>query len=266
MKTSIFLLLLLSLAPGHAATYLIDFGPNTGTYSMVNDIPVTTGAGATTPSPQGSIYWNNVSSSTTVNPNTTGTATNLVDTANGASSIGISGVGRYNGFQTGGLLNPNAMLLGDFAVGSATGDYLYFQAGDSAATVTITGLNPALDYDFQLFGTRETANGTDTRWTRYSITGDAGSQIAWLQTSGAGSGSAAKPNGNDDTFATFSGISPTAGGTITLTFTGFTTENGATGTFGYLGAMSITAVPEPSTALLAGSMLGFALLRRRRQA
>lgn len=104
----------------------------------------------------------------------------------------------------GGLASPDASLLGDFAIPTVTSDYLFFTDG-LTPQITLGGLDPSKTYDLSFFATRDTSG---TRTTTYTVA--AVSQT--LQTSGSGAGSAAVPNGNDDTVVTLAGLAPTAGG------------------------------------------------------
>ncbi len=236
-----------------AAIYYVDFGVNDATN------------GSTTPSPASNgIYYNNYFFN---GPNFDAAAvlppvTNLVDSTGAPSAIDLTETGfKANGLQNGGLATPNPALLGNFAVGTVTGDYFFTEgtpAAPATGTLVFSDLSPAANYSLNLFGVRST---TEVRNTLYSVTDLTGLQTATLQTSGPGSGSAANPNGNDDTIIAFNGLIPTAGGTITLQVTNVDSN------FSYLGALSltVTAVPEPTSAASLLCVVGLSLNRRRRR-
>ena len=242
-----------------AATFLIDFGLNNA-------------QGSTTSSPDtNGNTWNNIYSNAAAGNNTGGTGTstglsNLVSTANSGSSISlalINGTGAWSvsgGTGFGGLMNPSAALLGDFAVATATQDY-FFTSGGGTASILISGLDQSMTYDFSFFATRNT---TETRTTLYTITDNIGIHTVTLQTSGAGIGTnsaeypTGQPNGNDDEIVSLTGMVPNSSGELNFML------SNVNGGFSYIGAMEITSVPEPTAALLGGlAAFGFAFTRRR---
>lgn len=228
---------------------LIDFGPST--------VP---GDGSPMVSPDSNgFYWNNA----ILNMRRGGgdqppNVVNMVTDANIATGIGItfSDNWQMNGNSAGGLMSPNPALLGDLAQLNATRDYIFLNSSDSgsSAWMTFTGLNPALTYDFQIFATRE---HTETRTTRYTVEDANGTYEQLLQTSGAGIG-AGNYNGNNNKFAVFTGLVPNEAGEIKLTL------SAAASPFAYIGAMSITAVPEPHEVGLALALGCFVLILARR--
>jgi lysophospholipase L1-like esterase len=152
----------------------------------------------------------------------------LVDTTgrNTGLKMKITGGFQVNGKNNGGLFapnGPNAALLGDLAVQTATEDYFYSSADgkwdggndDLPGGFMIEGLDPALQYEFRFFGSRAT---TEVRVTEYSVRG-ANSGAANLQTSGAGMGSNGIYNGNDSGVAVVSGIRPDAFGQVFIDVT-----------------------------------------------
>lgn len=244
-----------------AATFLIDFGLNNA-------------AGSQTASPDtNGSYWNNVYSDNAAGTGNTGNGTsnglsNLVNTANVASTISLalsSGTQPWSasgGTGFGGLITPNPALLGNLAIGTATQDY-FFVGSAGTATIAIGGLNPSLTYNFRMFGTRNTAA---TRTTAYTITDNLGPHVITLQTSGTGIGTntavypTGQPDGNDDEIVSLNGMVPTSLGTLNLGL------SNVAGDFSYLGVMEITSVPESGTALLTGlAGIGFAFIRSRRR-
>lgn len=195
-------------------TVYIDFGPNDG----VN--------GNTTASPdQNGNYWNNVT-----NTSTTAPQVNLADKANastGAYTTITSGFSS-NGIQNGGLLSPDAGLLGDIAIPTATQDYFHTTASSG---FSVRGLDKTKGYVFNFFGSR---NDPEKRVTAYSLTG-ATFYNGTLQTSGTDLGGTGY-HGNTKTILTSDIIMPDDNGHINLTVT--KTE----GAFGYLGVMKMYQV------------------------
>jgi hypothetical protein len=253
----------------------IDFGrnevgaPGSGSNGVImpTNGTMNTGAGNSTGVADGfGHYWNNAWMNTAnVNGNTPASVTNLITSANVGTGINLSFSNGWqsNGFNNGGLVNPSSSLLGDFASTNATGDYFFFNHSDPLApasvSMTFTGLDISLSYNFKIFATRDTM---EVRKSQYSITDVNGLHTFTLQTSGAGIG-AGGANGNNNTFATFTNIVPGPGGTITLSLT-----NAATSGFAYVGALQLTAVPEPGSVgvMFAIGCAGLVVLHRRKQA
>lgn len=243
-------------------TLYIDFGRNDVTNGIImpSDATMNAAAGNSTGVADSyGIYWNNAwMNSAVVGGITPPSVTNLINSSNVGTGVGLTFTTGWqsNGFNNGGLLAPSSSLLGNIASKNATGDYYFVQ--NNSATLTLTGLNPLMTYDFKMFGTRET---TEVRRTLYTVTDINGTHTFTLQTSGAGIG-AGGYNGNNNTFANFNGLVPDGSGTITLKV-----ESAIAGNFGYLGTMQVTAaVPEPSTIALVGaaSLAGLVIYRRRR--
>ncbi|WP_170302750.1 RICIN domain-containing protein [Chitinophaga oryziterrae] len=195
-------------------TVYIDFGPNDVTNGNITASPDINGN-----------YWNNVT-----NINTTAPPVNLADKANASTGAYIKITSGFlsNGIQNGGLLSPDAGLLGDFAIPTATQDYFHTTASSS---LSIRGLDKTKGYVFNLFGTR---NDPEKRITTYSLTG-ASFYNGILQTSGTDLGGTGY-NGNTKTILTSDIIMPDDNGQINLTVT--KTE----GSFGYLGVMKMNQV------------------------
>ncbi len=145
-------------------------------------------------------------------------------------SLVISGGFLCNGRKNGGLLWPDAAKLGDFAVGSATGDFFYVQNADAPGALVLSGLSPAQTYTVRLFAARD---DSEVRATRYDVQG----KTALLQTSGPGAGAG---NTNDDTVAAVEGVAPDAWGNV---FIDVSSEQGA---FAYLSALELVAEAAPS--------------------
>lgn len=209
---------------------LIDFGPNDGANGLITS----------SPDAQGN-YWNNLTSGSSV-PSGLSLA-NLVSADNTPTSIGAtitSGGWSNNGIQNGGLTAPDALLLGDFAVATATEDYFFVQGGDgTTGTLRLNGLNAGSTYNLSFFATRNTT-AADIRTSRFSATDANGLHVIDLQTSGAGAGSSARPYGNDDTMVSLTGLKPNVSGQINLTLT---IVNGG---FAYIGALEISETGNPT--------------------
>ena len=86
-----------------------------------------------------------------------------------------------------------------------------------------------------MFATRDTPT---VRTTKYSVTDANGPHEVNLQTSGAGAGSPAVPNGNDDTIVELDALVPNASGQINLTV------SVVTGGFAYIGILKIIPLPS----------------------
>lgn len=212
-------------------------------------------------------YWNNAWYNTNNLSQSPPSVVNLITNTNKDTGIDLSFSKGWeaNGFRNGGLMDPNASLLGDIAFVNATGDYFFHNGTNSGAlgyaTMTFSGLNPELTYDFKFFATRLQTNASDVRKTEYSITDINGVHSTILQTTGPGIG-AGGYNGNNNTFAYLEGIIPDEFGNILLTVK--VIEGG----YAYLGTLQLTAVPEPGMYGIAAAAGCIALIvaRRRRRA
>ena len=140
----------------------------------------------------------------------------------------IAGGFQSNGRSNGGLLWPDSALLGEFAVGSATGDYFYTTGEDVPGALFFRGLDPSRTYTLRLFAARDDA---EVRITRYAVQG-AASASATLQTSGPGAGHLGGTT-NDDDLAEFAGVRPDAWGQL------FLDVSIDQGTYGYLSALEL---------------------------
>lgn len=232
---------------GTHQTILVDFGPN----------DVTNGDATGSPDWLGQ-YWNNVVGAGGAVALTPFGAANLVAANNASTTIGISSTGSgwlANGKLNGGLLTPSFTLLGNFAVTNATEDYFFTQ---SAASMTVTNLDPSQNYRLRLFGTR---NANSVRISRYVVTGANGPFTNLLQTSGATwTNNGAAYNGNNDTIASIPGVVPNGSSQIQLDV-----SIAAADAFAYLGIMEIAAnrspVAQPLTIGCArGATVSFAVI------
>lgn len=178
-------------------------------------------------------YWNNIVSSETGSPSTkpAGYKVNLVNSTNAATGFVLETTEdfRANGRNNGALKEPDATLLGDLAVATATEDYFFIETNqnDKGAFV-LKGLNPEKAYKFYIFGSRE---GTDNRTAIFSISGTNGSH-GTHQTTGAGIGTKT-PNTNDNHVFESGYVLPKTNGEILF-------EVGIlSGGFAYINAMKI---------------------------
>jgi lysophospholipase L1-like esterase len=227
MKRKLLLLALATIALGKAhgqkavRSLLIDFGPNDGSN------------GNATPSPDANgSYWNNVL-------NNTGVADTfrLVDKQNQATGIKAKVGPNFltNGIQNGGLLAPSAALLGEYAIATATQDYLFVQGtgSTSMATVRFSGLDKSKRYVFHVFGSRQAS--TETRTTQYKFTGANVSTITQT-TTGANVGANGYP-GNNNTITRSDTVTADAAGGISFEL------SKTVGSFGYINLMRVDVVP-----------------------
>jgi lysophospholipase L1-like esterase len=211
---------------------LIDFGRTNGLDGNLTVSPDTNGN-----------TWNNFFDF--FNVRNDNTLSNLRTTDKAPTSLTLTTFAGWsaNGIRNGGLLNPSANLLGDFAVGTATEDYLFVNGDGANAELEISGLNPQRVYEFSFFGTRATP---DTRETEYEITAGSGTSAINLVTSGSGISADGTSNGNDSSLAVLENIQSDTSGKVRLKVTA------VNGGFGYLGAMKIVEtgsappiLPEP---------------------
>lgn len=178
---------------------------------------------------------------------------NAIDSAGAGTGISIAASGFYPGSNQNGTTAPTGAAAVFDA--QATRDNAFGHTGAfggnpdaSLATVSLTGLNPSLTYDFVFFGSR--TGVTDNRETAYAVSG-ATASTAYLNTAA-----------NTSNVAVVSGIAPTASGTIAINVSAGPNNSNAT-KFYYLAAMKIDAsVPEPSMIGLAGIALAAVCLRR----
>jgi len=236
---------------------LIDFGKSGAGWTGSN------GPGAQTTG-----NWNNISatndSGSVIGSSFDGQTFNLISDlirySDGASTgVGFTGAEavHLNGSGIGGAdVSQNSPQLSFSSSGlipySAERD-VFFTA--TAFTFTFTGLNDALTYNLEalarfnnLAGPVPSAPARNARnWTL---------QLGVL---GEEQTISVDPDVNPSSIIAFNNVSTNGAGTITLTLFGATTA----GDLAHINALELTAIPEPSAALLGGLGL-LALLRRRR--
>ena len=153
-------------------------------------------------------YWNNINS-TAKNASFT-----LVDATGATTSIVLkndSAFKSYGKAAGGGLTNPDAALLGDLAIASATQDYFFVDTTEQS-TFTISGLDIAKGYQFKIFGSR---SGDDVRIADYTLRGKWAIQGS-LQTAGTGIGASGE-NQNTSNVYLSPVMRPDANGKISFT-------------------------------------------------
>lgn len=258
MKLYKFLPLVACLAASaHAQTVLIDFGSASTFRGVTPASPDTNGN-----------HWNSTAF---------GFLGNLVSSNGTATTLdwapdGLGGVDSYNGIA-GATTNPvtvgeiaaaqtilNSGSLTTFKIAGAAMDYYKSDNGTTnVGRFQIQQVTAGQSYDLTFYGAKQ-YTGANTQ-TKYSVFDDNGySNLLGSVTLTHGDGGA---NANINNVATLAGlIGPSnANNIFYIQWEGVTTT-----TEGYINAMSITAVPEPSTfALIAGAGALILGLRRNRR-
>ena len=139
-------------------SFYFDFGPKTGTSNGVE----TTGADSN------GNYWNNITNNSGNYIKAESQFGNLVNSKNETTSVGVTFVDRFTTNGAGGFTKPEADKLGDFAISSATTDYLFIEKSEDESVFTITGLDATKAYKFTVFASR---SSTQTRTGIYTISG-----------------------------------------------------------------------------------------------
>jgi hypothetical protein len=196
--------------------------------------------------------WNNLTNTAadTGFPNPA-TLSNMVDSTGAATTIDLA----YASTGTAGHSNISgtaANYTGTYpsAVSglptSALQDGLFFNQ-TAQVTLTLSDLNPLFTYNFLLYGARGN-NGAGANFAVAGLNSDSDSITNVLN--------------NSTETVSFTGIQPTALGVINLTLTPADTSGSSVG--GSLNVITITAIPEPSDAVLLSASGMLVLLRRRR--
>jgi hypothetical protein len=233
-----------SLLNASGQTILIDFGNNSSYRGYSQSGPDANGN-----------YWTSVWSGAYF-PNlldTTGTATPV-----GLGFVTVGGTDSFNG-PAGVTSNPatlsevNSVTINTAALGVLGGSKAAAFDYYTNSTMAINALSANQAYEIRLFGSHKYNANNTTRYTLYTnntFTTPISSQTLVVGVNGAH---------NESNFATFSNVAP-QGTSIYIGFEG----DGGTGN-GYLNALAIIAVPEPSTWAMFGiGAVGVVLAGRRR--
>ncbi|WP_309381910.1 PEP-CTERM sorting domain-containing protein [Cerasicoccus frondis] len=238
LKTSLFVLALAPALLTAQTTVLIDFNGQ--------DSDPTTGQPDT---------WNNP-----VNPGLDVTipyelVADLLDSTGSGTGITLSINDAFHGRNTAGSVSgpfPGTATYDSFYTANDTWEPTPGETLDNGfGILEFSGLDPLKTYDFTVYASR--IGGTDNRETEYAFDG-ANSSTVYLNVAG-----------NVSNTVIASGLTPTAGGIITLTVAAGP-NNTTSQQFAYLGAIEMTVIPEPGyMALLVGALAtGFVMWRRRR--
>ena len=201
-------LLSFSYAETVTRTFYFDFGMDGGTRGVVTTSPDVNGH-----------YWNNIGDKeVTNNKPSQDYIYSVVDAANAATDIKVQLADTKftaNGMSGGkGLLEPDAELLGDLAVASATSDYL-FASNSEHCSMIFSGLDPQKGYRFKVFASRTGNDADDARISDYTFRGKWAIQ-GNLQAAGGGIGAKGE-NGNTSNVWLTPVMLPADNGTIRLT-------------------------------------------------
>lgn len=252
MKT-IHTLILASMAgmsfEAHATPlYLIDFG------GLGNSAQLVYGAVPTVSPDTDGNYWNNSQGGPGGAPSN---LTNIVSTTNQSSSISLTWTSSGGGIATANMgVDPvpvgSALASSPLNITTAVADSV-FRSTAGTNSFLIAGLTPSSSYDFSIFASRTNAS---TRFTDFTVVG-ATTVTQSVQTSGT---DLAGPGNNYSVTPWDFTLAADANGEVRVDFAF------GTGGFGYINAMSIGVVPEPSTLVLlaagAAGLAGFAIRRR----
>ncbi|MDR1809368.1 MAG: InlB B-repeat-containing protein, partial [Prevotella sp.] len=200
--------------PAADRNFYIDFGKNNA--GLDGDLTANPDANGN--------YWNNMYSNgngatnTAFNPSIT-----LIDADNSdaaAYTLDLGSTVEWNGVRNGALggtdspTEPNASLLGDLAIKTATYDYLFIN--NATAVLTFGNLKTTNQFRFNVFGCRTDASANG-RIGRINLAG-ATSVTGIHQMGGAGIGASGEDYNNNRIFVSDL-IAPDASGEITLTMT-----------------------------------------------
>lgn len=116
-------------------------------------------------------YWNNIANNDGNYAAVNTVYSPLVNSENTSTTFELTLNSRFstNGKSGGGgLLEPQAELLNDFAVASVTEDYFYIESGENNSSFTFSNLDTEKAYKFYAFGSR---SNTQTRTAYYTMSG-----------------------------------------------------------------------------------------------
>lgn len=116
-------------------------------------------------------YWNNIANNDGNYAAVNTVYSPLVNSENTSTTFELTLNSRFstNGQSGGGgLLEPQAELLKDFAVTSVTEDYFYIESGENNSSFTFSNLDTEKAYKFYAFGSR---SNTQTRTAYYTMSG-----------------------------------------------------------------------------------------------
>ncbi|MDR1122010.1 MAG: GDSL-type esterase/lipase family protein, partial [Dysgonamonadaceae bacterium] len=196
--------------PAAEKTFYIDFGKNNSGLD-----------GSPTASPDvNENHWNNMYSNgdNWTEENAGFMKVDLVNSTGEASpyQLETGSTIRWNGVRQGGLKNPDAALLGDFAVETATHDYLFIDdKNGSIAVLYFKNLNKEKSYRFYIFGSR--ADNANNRIGYINLAGS--NSITGIHQMGGPSMCGTGINGNNQNIFVSDPLIPDREGTITLTLT-----------------------------------------------
>lgn len=185
-----------------AQRFLIDFGPATRG-----------GNDALTASPDANNNsWNNFGPGGNIKLMDTTGALSASTSPLGIALFAETGVATNTSQDNGGLDNPDPAFLGNLAIPSATGDYVFLPEGDGFLSFTLDAISPANTYTFRFFGSRRLGDTSANRETLYEVYADFPTdlQSASLVTSGGNIGSDGMYDGNDNMIAEITGVQPNA--------------------------------------------------------
>ncbi len=191
-------------------TMYIDFGSNAGTNGLITPSPDMNGH-----------YWNNPTNGAV------GSMTDIVNANNADTGFDMEVTDNFivNTSINYGPTAPNAALLGDLAISTATMDYFYIESGgsgNSTGAVKFKNLNPTKGYKFYVFASRPTTTIRKTAFAFAGLTTFNGQ----IQTSNG-------TTGNIDTVLATTMLMPNAAGEITVSV------SIAQDVFGYMNTMKI---------------------------
>lgn len=184
-------------------------------------------------------YWNNVMSAGTGAPDKVSNGSNvtLTNTANKKSTYVLNVANanwQTNGVANGGLTDPKAELLGDFAITTATEDYAFTY--DAEGRIIFKNLDKTKQYRFRMLGHRAT-NNDDRRSAIYKLEG----QNIWQTVHYTSGGHVGGENvhGNNRNIAQSDYIYPASDGTIVFSMRNCT-EVKSDNHFAHISVMEIT--------------------------